>query len=189
MASVAAQHIASEADTESPSHIVPARAWYIRTMRGLSLGCFTLLLFSRGSCCCLRIPTFGLWPDLDEAEIEAAVRAAPIVVDHVCEPEQTCAVVEDAAIEVYPLAWGPIFGEVTVLVQVDATCRESDDPTQRARPIACAGLLLASYQTAEDGGPPVFQHITEEMVFGNEPSGMTYEEWSDSVGSGGGDWD
>ncbi|MDP2305403.1 MAG: hypothetical protein Q8P18_05205 [Pseudomonadota bacterium] len=157
-------------------------------MRGFSLGCFSIFFFSCASCCCLRIPTFGLWPELDEAEIEAEVRAHPLMVDHLCVPDETCAVVEDATITVYPLAWGPIFGEVTALVEVEATCHPSTDLADRAAPVVCAGVLLAAYDTVE-GGPPVLRHVTEDTFFGNESSGLSYEEWSDSLNSGGSDWD
>ncbi len=154
-------------------------------MRGLSLGFFTILLLSCTNCCCARIPTFGLWPEVDEAELAARIRESPIVVDHLCERGEECVVVEGAKVEVYPLAWGPIFGDVTVLLQVEATCLQSEELRERAKPIVCAGMLMAAYESAE--GRPKLQHVTEDPIFGTPPSGLTYEQSTSQ--SGGGDWD
>ncbi|GDX79475.1 hypothetical protein LBMAG42_12860 [Deltaproteobacteria bacterium] len=154
-------------------------------MRGLSLGIVTVLLLSCTNCCCLRIPTFGFWPEVDEAELVARVRDSPIVVDHLCAQGEECVAVESATVNVYPLAWGPIFGDVTVLLEVEATCRPIESARERYEPVACAGMLMALYENAPDGLK--LMHVTENTIFGVEPSGLTYEQSLSS--GGGGDWD
>ena len=119
------------------------------------------------SCCCGSIPTFGLWPDVDEAAIAERVRREPIVVDHLCASGETCSVVEGADIEVFPIAWSPFTGEASIGLQVDATCR---DESAGGKKIVCAGVLGAVVVDGE------LSYVTENTTLFGEPSGLTLEE-------------
>ncbi|MFN7144660.1 MAG: hypothetical protein ACK4YP_12860, partial [Myxococcota bacterium] len=141
-------------------------------------------------CCCGRIPTFGLWPDLDEAEVAAAVKAAPIVVDHLCARDLTCVAVEDAEVDVVPVSWSPFTGDVVALVHVEATCRPEEGLAEALEPLVCVGVLAAAYAVTDEGLELL--HVTEETLGGGAPSGRTLEEASpayDGGGGGGFDWD
>lgn len=140
-------------------------------MRGFSLSFLMIAWMSCTSCCCGSIPTFGLWPELDEAQVAEAVRNAPIVVDHLCQSGETCTAVEGAEIEVFPVAWSPFTGEVSIGVEVEATCRDDE---QGGKKIVCAGLLGAA---AMDG---TVEYVTEDTTIFNDPSGKTLEEWESS---------
>ena len=151
-----------------------------------SIGCFTLLMMSCAGCCCLRIPTFGLWPELDEAELRAAVQAAPLTVDHLCKRGEECVAVEGAEISVTPIGWNPLTGAVMAAVQVEATCKASEDGT--LKPLVCAGALLAVYDETPAGLS--LRHVTEETMLGNAPSGLSLEAYEDGLSEGDGfDWD
>lgn len=141
--------------------------------------------WSCAGCCCLRIPTCGLWPDIDEAELQAKVQSSPLVVDHLCRRGEDCLAVAGADVWALPVGWNPFTGSVTVYLEVEATCTPSEDLSQRLQPLLCAGPLMAVYNAAGE-----LQYVTEDSLLGDPPSGLTYEEWSDALNSGGGgDWD
>ncbi len=133
-------------------------------------------------CCCLRIPTFGFYPEIDEAAVVAELKAKPFVVDHICETEATCAVVEGATVEVMPVSWNPFTGTVVALVQTEALCQPSDKLLERLEPFLCKGLL-AVIQTSSPSGPPSLE-VTEETLFGGPSVGGPR-----GTSSGGGDFD
>ncbi len=152
-----------------------------------TIGCTTILLVSCAGCCCGRIPTFGLWPDVDEAAIRDAVRADAFVVDHVCTTEQRCHAVRDAEIAVLPVGWNPFTGTVTTVVAVEATCTPSDDPVEQAAPLLCAGTL--GVVGAASGGALIFGGLTEDWMFFTT-SGVRPRTLPSEYGGGGDfDWD
>lgn len=142
-----------------------------------------ITFWSCAGCCLLRIPTCGLWPEIDETKLKAKVHASPIVVDHLCRRGEDCVAVEDADLRAFPVGWNPITGSVSVLVEVEAVCRPSKALSQRMKPLLCAGSLMAIYNTEAE-----LQYVTEDSFFGSPPSGLTYEAWSDAHSSDG-DWD
>lgn len=144
-------------------------AWILVVM----LGCM--------GCCCGGVPLFGLWPRLDPAPVEAALRGQPLVVDHTCRAEFVCAQVETAQVDLLPMSWSPFTGEITVLVDLEATCRAGERGEQDLGEVAaCAGLVAAVFVAADEGWELV--RVTE-YTSGMESSGEPYE------GGGGGDWD
>lgn len=142
----------------------------------------SLVLISCCGCCCGRIPTFGLGPELDDAAILAELRAKPFVVDHICTTEATCEVVDDATIRTMPVGWNPLTGTVVALVEVEATCRASTSLIERTQPFVCRGVLAAVGVPDPDGVLRVM--VTEETLLGLESMGEPR-----GASSGGGDWD
>jgi hypothetical protein len=111
------------------------------------IGCFAIVMASCCGCCLLRVPTFGFGPEIspeEEAQLRAALLAAPAEVTRLCRADLTCEVVEDVTFEIVPVSVDWLNGQTTVLVAVEARCRASTDPLQRAEPLLCAGVLGAA---------------------------------------------
>lgn len=152
-----------------------------RLRRGGLFAWVLVVLLGCMGCCCGGVPLFGLWPRLDPAPVEAALLGQPLVVDHTCRAEVACTEVEAIQVDLLPMSWSPFSGELTVLVDVEATCREvRRGPDDLAEVVACAGLVTAVYQAAEEGWRLL--RVTESTA-GLPSSGQPYE------GGGGGDWD
>lgn len=147
-----------------------------------SFGCVSILLASCCGCCCGRLPTFGLFPELDEAAILADLKAKPFVVDHLCTTEATCLAVQDAEIEVMPVSWNPLTGTTMALIAVEAQCVASTNLLERAQPFVCKGVL-AALGVRDPSGALVIT-VTEETLLGLGPSGH-----GRGYTGGGGDWD
>lgn len=142
-----------------------------------------MLVFILGcmGCCCGGLPLFGIWPSLDPSPVEAALEGQPLVVDHACRADVSCAAVVDVEAELLPLSYGLLSGELVVLVDVQARCleREEDD---RAAAVVCMGVVAAVYEAGESGWE--LRYVTESTA-GMESSGLPYT----GGGGGGGDWD
>lgn len=108
-----------------------------------TVGCGAILMVSCCGCCCFRVPTFGLWPDVDESAIQAELLARPIVVDHLCMPDERCEVVTGADIDVVPVGWNPFTGTVVSLVAVEARCTSDPKLVDILKAFTCAGVLAA----------------------------------------------
>lgn len=153
-------------------------------MRGSCGLVASIVLFGCVGCCCGRLPTFGLGPEVDEAELAARVRAEPLVIDHICRAGEDCVAVEDAEVRVWPASWSPFDGEVVAVLEVEATCTPREGLTE---PLLCAGTLAAVWHVADDG-TRTLAYVTEDTLLAGEPSGLTYEAWLATSGEGG-DWD
>lgn len=138
-----------------------------------TLGCGALLLAACCGCCCGRLPTFGLGPTPDEAEVLAALQADPVVVDRLCRAEVTCEVADGAVLDARTVGWNPLTGTWVTLVAVEARCRPSEALAERAEPLVCAGVLAA----VATGGALT---LTDDVVWALPPG---------VDGGGGGDWD
>lgn len=120
-----------------------------------TIGCTAILLASCGGCCLLRIPTFGLGPEVDEALVRADLAETPLLVDGLCEVEARCLALEGADIEVVPVAYDWMFGETQVLVGVEARCRPVDSLLERVEAVVCKGVLGGGvFPGAGPGGHP-----------------------------------
>jgi hypothetical protein len=142
-----------------------------------------LLVFVLGcmGCCCGGLPLFGLWPSLDPAPVEAALRRQPLVVDHTCAPDVVCTRVESIEVTLLPMSYSLTSGQITALVDVQATCSQAERRNAARNAARCAGVVAAVYESAGEGWELAF--VTESTA-GSPPSGQPYE------GGGGGDgWD
>lgn len=132
-----------------------------------------LLILGCMGCCCGGVPLFGLWPRLDDGPVEAALRGQPLVVDHACSPDVVCDAVLDVDATVYPLSYSLISGQISTLVEVEATCAvPTRQQGSRLRTVACAGTLGAVYEAADDGW--ALSYVTESTA-GTRPSGQGYD--------------
>ena len=162
-----------------------------------TIGCTAILLASCGGCCLLRVPTFGLGPEVDEAEVRAELVDTPLLVDGLCKAEARCLAVDGAEVEVVPVAYDWLFGETQVLVGVEARCRTVPSLQERVEAVVCAGVLGGmAFPGAGPGGHPYGRDVTPD---GSAPPSvwltpdvylpMTPDEAHPSVSPGGGDWD
>ncbi len=147
------------------------------------VGCLAIIVAGCAGCCCGRLPTFGLWPEVEPAAIRADLLSRPHVVQKLCRVDQVCSVVSDAEIEVVPVSWNPLTGTVVSLVAVEATCQPSTELAQALEPIACAGVLAAVASEAATG-LLVHQYVCSDTWWG-----IDVDTSSPSSAGGGGDWD
>lgn len=104
-------------------------------------GCWTVMLASCCGCCVGEIPTFGLWPEVDEQKILAKLKLSPFTIDNICTVEETCMVVKDATIDVMPIGYNPFTKKTSLLIDVEATCVASSNSFELLAPFVCSGVV------------------------------------------------
>ena len=146
------------------------------------VGCVAVVIASCAGCCCLRVPTFGLWPEIDEASARQRIHDRPALVQKLCRFDEVCAVVEGADVDVVPVGYNPLTGTVVSLVAVEATCRPTVEPQQVAEIVVCAGVVAAV-------GREVAGAWTTEFVTSDTLWGVDMDDPLSPPGSSSGDWD
>lgn len=147
------------------------------------LGCVSILLASCAGCCCFRIPTFGLGPELPEEELRAKIEASPDFVQRQCWGDEWCKAIEDFDMDVVPVSWNPFTGTWVALVGVEARCTPPTAEEAVKDFVTCSAVVAAVATPV--AGVLVIEHVTDETLLGLDSPGPS---------SGGGvpdvpDWD
>lgn len=164
-----------------------------------TIGCTAILLASCSGCCLLRIPTFGLGPEVDEAAVRQHLIDTPLLVDGLCKAEARCLAVEGAEVEVVPVAYDWLFGETQVLVGVDAWCTPVQSLQERVEAVVCKGILGGGVfpgaspgthpygrDVVPDGSAPPDVWLSPDVYLPTAPDSA---HPTGAHGDGGGDWD
>lgn len=144
------------------------------------VGVVAVLVAGCAGVCCCRVPTLGLWPEVDASEVRARLLERPAVVRRLCRADLECEAVEGVEVEVVPVGYNPLTGTVVSLVAVEATCRAPAGLGQVVEPLVCAGVVAAVGGLVAGGSATDF--VTSDTLWGvdlDDPAAST----------GGGDWD